>query len=189
MVKTYREKYRDQRARGKVVRRAGGGGRRGRGGEGERARGERRVRIMHYSWWLLGLREKGLYSISVFEASTLPPREREGSKEQERESWRDRTSVRSGEGKGGGVAFPEGRSREKAAGGCRNTRGGGGERGSNRVACNFEMDSTPPTTTDRPPSFSSSSYYPPCGFSSFSSTLFLSSHETRGVDQPRSRCT
>lgn len=109
-----------------------------------RARGERRVRIMHYSWWLLGLREKGLYSISVFEASArcLPrkgekqrTRERKVARQGERAEWQ------------GGVAFPEGRSREKAAGGCRNTRGGGGERGSNRVACNFEMDSTPPTRT------------------------------------------
>lgn len=38
----------------------------------KKKREERRVRIMHYSWWLLGLREKGLCSISVFETSTLP---------------------------------------------------------------------------------------------------------------------
>jgi len=43
---------------------------------------------MHYSWWLLGLREKGLYSISVFEASTLP-REKEGKAKRTRET-RDR---------------------------------------------------------------------------------------------------
>lgn len=96
-------------------------------------RDEGRVRIMHYSWWLLGLREKGLCSISVFEASTLSPeRERAGEIESETD----------GASRAGGVAFPEGRSRVKAAGGCRLS---GGERGSNRVACNFEMDSIPPT--------------------------------------------
>lgn len=98
-------------------------------------RDEGRVRIMHYSWWLLGLREKGLCSISVFEASTLSP---------ERERAREIESKTGGMSRAGGVAFPEGRSREKAAGGY--TEGvGGGERGSNRVACNFEMDSIPPT--------------------------------------------
>lgn len=50
-------------------------------------REERRVRIMHYSWWLLGLREKGLCSISVFETSTLPSdRERGKGHEEEREN-------------------------------------------------------------------------------------------------------
>lgn len=49
----------------------------------------------------------------------------------------------------GGVAFPEGRSLEKATGGCRDTReDAAGIGGSNRVACNFEMDSVPPTTPD-----------------------------------------
>lgn len=144
--KTRRGEYRDRRTGEKVVRRS----------EGRRERRRRRVRIMHYSWWLLGLREKGLYSISVFEASTLPPeqgrepkrRTRENPKEREKEKERQRDET--GERSRGGVAFPEGRSREKVAGGCRNTRGGGGERGSNRVACNFEMDSTPPTTTTLP---------------------------------------
>jgi len=56
----------------------------------EEARGEERVRIMHYSWWLLGLREKGLYSISVFEASTLPPRERGKTKGNERDNEGER---------------------------------------------------------------------------------------------------
>lgn len=62
-------------------------------------RGEGRVRIMHYSWWLLGLREKGLCSISVFEASTLP-RERERTIGKERknrgkgEGEREREKVR-----------------------------------------------------------------------------------------------
>lgn len=43
--------YYDQSVRGKVERRS----------EGREVRGEGRVRIMHYSWWLLGLREKGLW--------------------------------------------------------------------------------------------------------------------------------
>lgn len=42
------------------------------GRRSKKKRDERRVRIMHYSWWLLDLREKGLCSISVFETSTLP---------------------------------------------------------------------------------------------------------------------
>lgn len=68
---------------------------------------------MHYSWWLLGLREKGLCSISVFEASTLSP-ERERAGEIESETG--------GVSRAGGVAFPEGRSREKATGGCQEGR-------------------------------------------------------------------
>lgn len=77
-------------------------------------RDEGRVRIMHYSWWLLGLREKGLCSISVFEPSTLSP---------ERERAREIESETGGVSRAGGVAFPEGRSREKAAEGCRDTEG------------------------------------------------------------------
>lgn len=69
---------------------------------------------MHYSWWLLGLREKGLCSISVFEASTLSP---------ERERAREIESETGGVSRAEGVAFPEGRSREKAAGGCQDTEG------------------------------------------------------------------
>lgn len=128
---------------------------------------------MHYSWWLLGLREKGLCSISVFEASTLSP---------ERERAREIESETGGVSRAGGVAFPEGRSQEKAAGGCQDTRRvGGGERGSNRVACNFEMDSIPPTNS-------------PLSFLLPRSTmrlLFLFvpffARDSTGVDQPRSR--
>lgn len=61
-------KYYDQSVRGKVDEAR------------EEVRDEGRVRIMHYSWWLLGLREKGLCSISVFEASTLSS-ERERARE------------------------------------------------------------------------------------------------------------
>lgn len=71
----YEGKYYDQSVRGKVERRSEGGS----------ERDEGRVRIMHYSWWLLGLREKGLCSISVFEASTLSP-ERERAREIESET-------------------------------------------------------------------------------------------------------
>lgn len=77
-------------------------------------RDEGRVGIMHYSWWLLGLREKGLCSISVFEASTLSL---------EREQAREIESETGDVSRAGGVAFPEGRSREKAAGGCWDTKG------------------------------------------------------------------
>lgn len=60
----------------------------------------------------------------------------------------------------------------------------GEEGGSNRVACNFEMDSAPPSSLSP---FVLLQSDPPCGFSSFSSSSFLSSHETRRVDQLRSR--
>lgn len=55
------------------------------GRRSRKKRDERRVRIMHYSWWLLDLREKGLCSISVFETSTLPS---EGSEERTQASVR-----------------------------------------------------------------------------------------------------
>lgn len=112
-------------------------------------RDEGRVRIMHYSWWLLGLREKGLCSISVFEASTLSP---------ERERAREIESETGDVSRAGGVAFPEGRSREKAAGGCRDTgsrrRRKGIEQGGLQFRNGFHSADEPPPLPFpyRPPS-------------------------------------
>lgn len=128
---------------------------------------------MHYSWWLLGLREKGLYSISVFEASTLSP-ERERAREIESETG-------GGVSRAGGVAFPEGRSREKAAGGCRDTEGRwrrkGIEQGGLQFRNGFHSADEPPCASP----LSSSFLDPLCGFSSslFSSSSFLSSRGTQ----------
>lgn len=131
-------------------------------------RDEGRVRIMHYSWWLLGLREKGLCSISVFEASTLSP-ERERAGEIESETG--------GVSRAGGVAFPEGRSREKAAGGCQEGRRWrkGIEQGGLQFRNGFH------SADELPSPLSSSSLDPLCGFSSspFSSSSFLSSRGTQ----------
>jgi len=56
------------------------------------------------------------------------------------------------------MAFPEGRSREKAAGGCRDTRGGSGERGIERGGLQFR-NGFHSADDDRPPSFSSSCFH------------------------------
>lgn len=126
---------------------------------------------MHYSWWLLGLREKGLCSISVFEASTLPSG---GSEERDTQAcgreryigkgWRERETVEA-TGTGRGWIF---------------LREGGRRKRSDRVARNFEMDSTlpscPPTTlllSDHPFLFF-------CFF--FLSPLLLSLHEKHSPD-------
>lgn len=128
-------------------------------------RDEGRVRIMHYSWWLLGLREKGLCSISVFEASTLSP---------ERERAREIESETGGVSRVGGVAFPEGRSREKAAGGCRDTEGRWRRKGIEQGGLQFRNGFH---SADEPAFPLSSSFLdPPYGFSSSS---FLSSRGTQ----------
>lgn len=74
---------------------------------------------MHYSWWLLGLREKGLCSISVFETSTLPSGGSEertrapGRKKGRRYGGRKRKEAKGAsegaEGYRRRVDFPEGR--------------------------------------------------------------------------------
>jgi len=119
---------------------------------------------MHYSWWLLGLREKGLCSISVFEASTLSP---------ERERAREIESETGGVSRAGGVAFPEGRSQEKAAGGCQDMEGGQWRKG-DRTGW-LAISKWIPFRRRTPLSLFSS-LDPLCGFSSSS---FLSSRGTQ----------
>lgn len=154
----------------------------------EGGRNERRRTRTYNALFLVAARFKGkrtLLDISI-RGKHAASRKSQIERGREREEAKERQSER----RAGGVAFPEGRSREKATGGCRDTRGGSDEEGgSNRVACNFEMDSAPPTTPSR--SLSHSLPSPSClsihRVASSSSSSFLSSHETRGVDQPRSR--
>lgn len=159
-------KYYDQSVRGKVDEAR------------EEVRDEGRVRIMHYSWWLLGLREKGLCSISVFEASTLSP---------ERERAREIESETGGMSRAGGVAFPEGRSREKAAGGCRDMEGRRWRKGIEQGGLQFRNGFH---SADEPPRLSPFVLLPRTTVRLlFLSVLFVPffARDSTGVDQPRSR--
>lgn len=130
------------------------------------------MRIMHYSWWLLGLREKGLCSISVFEASTLPL-ERKRTTEREKERKRD---------KGEWLFLREGaRKRLREDVGIREKEEAvkKGERtGWLAISKWIPFRRRPPSSL----SLSLSIHH----VTSLRSSSFLSSHKTRRVDQLRS---
>lgn len=138
-------------------------------------RDEGRVRIMHYSWWLLGLREKGLCSISVFEASTLSP---------ERERAREIESETGGVSRAEGVAFPEGRSREKAAGGCQDTEGRRWRKGIEQGGLQFRNGFH---SADELPSLPLIHYAAPLPLRVLFLFVPFFARDSTGVDQPRSR--